>query len=424
MSASEPAPYRPSPRETRMFHLLSAGTIALAGANLLLQVAYLLGEGQPGIVVAAATAGNLAYIALHLASYRIAETSPLAFGVIALQALSLGALVLVPSRAYFTYFLFLAVEGQTILYLPQRGWWWASAMIWAVIAGSLAVNIPIQADPQSWVVNVLSLTLGLLFTALVSYLARLQMQLRAEMEQSNERLRQSHQELEEAHRRLQAYAAQVEELAAMRERNRLAQEIHDTLAHTLTGLILQLEVVASLLEGDGSQTGPALDAVRKAVVSAREGLAEVRRAVRSLYPDLLQGVPLADSLRRLASQFAEQTGIAVRWRETGTAVALSRGAANALYRSLQEALTNAGRHGSARRIDVVLEWSPEAVRLSIYDDGAGAKELTPGFGLSSMQERVEALGGTVRIDNRPGEGFGVTVTVPASRALTLTGCTG
>lgn len=398
------------------FRVLSGLVIAMALANLGLQTRGLarLGMGWP--MVAATVLLHAGFVVAHLIPYRLPPGSPWLYGVVGAEIAALLALAVMPGSLYLTFLLFLAAVSHAQFILPPRSGMWAAVAILGLTLLALAVATGSRAVSESFWLNAVSITMGFVFAVAVSFLARSQIQLRAEVQQANEELHRSHRELEQAHRRLQAYAEQAEELAAMRERNRLAQEIHDTLAHTLTGLIMQLEVAASLLEAGRPKAEGALEALRRALASARQGLGEVRRAVQALYPELLQGLPPGESLRRLASQFGEQTGIAVAFRETGEPAALSPPVQAVLFRALQEMLTNAGRHGKARRVDILLEWSAGDVRLSAYDDGQGAADFTPGFGLLSMQQRAASFGGTVRVDNRPGEGFGVTVTIPVRPA--------
>lgn len=391
--------------------LLSGLTVAMALSSFALQARELAQQPAGWPLVAVAALLHAAFVLAHLLPYRFPGKSAGSLGAAGAAAAAVLALALMPGSRFLTFWLFLPVVSEAQFILDRRSGLWAAVAVWALALLALA-GVTARASPGTFWLDALSMTTGFVFATAVSFLACTQMQLRFEVQKASDDLRRSHEELEQAHRQLQAYAAQVEELAVLRERNRLAQEIHDTLAHTLTGLIMQLEVAATLMEAGGAAAGQALSAVRRALASACQGLAEVRRAVCALYPELLQGLPLGESLRRLASQFSEQTGIAVAFRESGDAAPLAPPVQVVLFRALQETLTNAGRHGKARRVDVLLEWSGADVRLSAYDDGTGALDFSPGFGLLSMQERAAAFGGTVRIDNRPEEGFGVTVAIP------------
>ncbi|HSL84317.1 MAG TPA: sensor histidine kinase [Thermoanaerobaculia bacterium] len=228
----------------------------------------------------------------------------------------------------------------------------------------------------------------------------------------SERLRD---ELALAHRRLAEYSVQAAELAASRERNRLAREIHDSLGHCLTVVSVQLEAAEMVLTRDPDD---ARARMRRARELAREGLAEVRRSVASLRSSPLDGRPLAAAVEALAAGEGE---VAVGFRVLGEARELPEAAELTLYRGAQEGLTNVRRHARARSVEVTLDYRrPEAVRLTVIDDGVGAPaeagagvlEAGGGFGLLGLRERVQARAGRLEVRSRPGDGFTLEVEVP------------
>ena len=187
--------------------------------------------------------------------------------------------------------------------------------------------------------------------------------------------------------------AQVE-AAALGERARIAREIHDVLAHTLSALAVQLEGTRMLLEqrpGDPA----AVVAVERAHRLAREGLDETRRAVGALRGD---SVPGPAGLARLVEDFRAESGTPSRLQVDGLAVALTSEAQLALYRTAQEALTNVRKHALATSVEVVLRYAPEGAELVVEDAApqvAGNGEPARGYGLLGMRERAELLGGTL-----------------------------
>jgi signal transduction histidine kinase len=223
-------------------------------------------------------------------------------------------------------------------------------------------------------------------------------------------------EMEEANRRLRESAAQAEELARSRERNRLAREIHDSLGHYLTVVNVQLEAARALVENKGwKETAPELYAtLEKAQTLTRSGLADVRRSVAALRADPMGDKPFPDAVRALIAD-SQETGLMVVLHQEGEARSAFPQVDLALYRTLQEALTNVRKHARASRADVTLAYGEKSVRLEVADNGVGL--LNPNddgekFGLRGIRERVELLQGKMEIGADPGGGVRLTVELP------------
>jgi signal transduction histidine kinase len=202
-------------------------------------------------------------------------------------------------------------------------------------------------------------------------------------------------------------AAQLES-AKVEERARLAREIHDVLAHTLSALAVQLESARLLLEQRPGDPAAVL-AVERAHRLAHDGLVEARRAVGTLRGATLPG---PDALRTLAADFEGDTGVPCRVVVEGEPAPLSSEASLAVYRTAQEALTNVRRHARATSVTVRLRWKGDGAELTVEDQGE-AKEWTvkSGYGLLGVRERAELLGG--RLEAGPVEhGFRVRLWVP------------
>jgi two-component system NarL family sensor kinase len=208
----------------------------------------------------------------------------------------------------------------------------------------------------------------------------------------------------------QQSAAQV--AAVLDERNRIAREIHDTLAQTLTGVFVQAEAASRALPDTGA-IGAHLERIS---TLAREGLQEARQSVRALRPALLDGSTLALALAALCDKQSGQdkTGTRFEFAVKGTPHPLPPEVEDALLRVTQESLVNVERHACARTAWVELRFDPEdvdsmeCVCVRVQDDGRGfdtnALDATGGFGLVGMCERMEILGGTFDISSRPGQG--------------------
>jgi two-component system NarL family sensor kinase len=203
-------------------------------------------------------------------------------------------------------------------------------------------------------------------------------------------------------------------LGAVEERNRLAREIHDTLAQGLTATALQLESADALLDA-GSEK--AHESLRRALSLTRSNLEEARRSVLDLRAAPLEGRPLSEALSDLVERWETETGISARYRSVNGSRPLPPRVEAALYRICQEALTNVVRHAGAGRVSVQLVATPERVRLSVEDDGQGfdAAADVPGdrHGLVGMRERAEMLGGTLEV--RSDAGTRIEATVPLEK---------
>ena len=225
-----------------------------------------------------------------------------------------------------------------------------------------------------------------------------------------DRLRQAVAGLAAAQERLTELAARSGQLEAQREREELLGALHDALGHTLTAQLLQVSLARRLLPVDPEGAAARLEAVEEGL---RDGLAQVRQMLRrSLHPARL---PLASAVQRLASNFSAATGVAVEVLLEPDAASVSDTdalVASVVQRAVQESLTNAVRHGQARRVVVQLTATGPRLRLRVEDDGRGAAELVPGLGLTRMTYGIQRLGGTIRFTTLAGKGFTTEITVP------------
>lgn len=202
---------------------------------------------------------------------------------------------------------------------------------------------------------------------------------------------------------------------ASEERNRLAREIHDTLAQGLTATTLQLESAEALLDSETPEK--ARDALARALALTKTNLEEARRSVLDLRAAPLEGRPLSEALTVLIERWeSEQSGeTSARFFTVNEAHPLPPGVEAALYRICQEALTNISRHAEASRVTVRLTLAPRSARLSIEDDGEGCAGVGEGHGLVGMRERAELLGGTFDFTSVRGRGSKVEVEIPLER---------
>ncbi|NBE51344.1 sensor histidine kinase [Streptomyces boluensis] len=236
----------------------------------------------------------------------------------------------------------------------------------------------------------------------------------SELEETNTRLKEAMDENAALHAQL---LVQAREAGVADERRRLAAEIHDTIAQGLTGIITQLQVVASTAE-------PALAErhLSRAADLARHSLGEARRSVQNLGPAALEHHGLDEALKRTVTEWGERTGVRAQFTVTGTAEPLHDEIEATLLRIAQEALSNAARHAAAVRVGVTLSYMAGEVALDVRDDGTGfdpsavpARTGAGGFGLPGMRARAERVAGAVSVESEPGHGTAVSARVPLLR---------
>ena len=212
----------------------------------------------------------------------------------------------------------------------------------------------------------------------------------------NARIRKLNEQLNQANDQLRDYAVNMERMTQMRERNRLAREIHDTLGHTLTGIIMGADASLALMEVAPEESKKRIQVVAQ---TARNGLTDVRRSIKALRPDALEHYSLTQALEGLVENFRLTTSARIDYFREAEEWELATDEEDALYRVVQEGLTNAVRHGKADRIEIRITRTGDVVTVSVRDNGTGCDVLEEGFGLRHMRERLEMLGGSLTYGN-------------------------
>jgi signal transduction histidine kinase len=381
------------PRTTLLWYALL--TLALAGVYIV--------SGLFGMMQRISRGGTTALLPVFL----------LGNGLILAIALTLWGRTLL----YFCLFM-LNGYGALVHYTGRRRW----ALVFA--GGMVAFAWVIYALLRGWPAAGPAWLGDLPWYALTFALAEIV----ARQREHREQVEALAAELARANRQLQDYAAQTEELAIIRERARLAHELHDTVGHTLTALDVQLELLARLPSDQAEQRQQAAGRARTLV---KDGLADVRRAVQALRPAALETFSLPEAIAALAAGFEQAAPIQTTWQVIGEARPLSPRLALPLYRAAQEALTNIRRHApAAQHVTVSLRYEPGVVSLCVTNDGVAP---TPppgplpspefgggegvGYGLRGLRERAEALGGAFSAGPDGAGGFQVEMTVPAPNPL-------
>ncbi|WP_161946651.1 sensor histidine kinase [Ureibacillus xyleni] len=207
---------------------------------------------------------------------------------------------------------------------------------------------------------------------------------------------------------LEQYSKKVEELTLAAERNRIAGELHDTIGHTFTSVIVGMDAVMYLIDISPNDAKERLTILREVT---KNGLTQVRQQIHNMAED--DQLSISNKLEKLAREFSEYTNTEVTIELLGTQYSVTRAIEMTLNRCLQEALTNAKRHGEATNIAINLTFHPESVMLEIKDNGKGFEELKIGFGLQTMKERLSQLGGDLIIQSEKNVGTTITCMIPS-----------
>lgn len=248
---------------------------------------------------------------------------------------------------------------------------------------------------------------AILFSGFIAFLFRRQLELR-------DRAEHLLSDLKIAHARLEDYTEQVETLTRAQERQRIARELHDTLAQELTGMVLQLEAVSVHIQ-QGNQAR-AQEILQDAMSQSRGTLAEARMVIDDLRSAQRISLSLADALQHEAIRFEDLAGISCE-----THFEVSRGVREEVKRHLTriaaEGLNNVARHAQASRAQLTLRETAAGLTMTITDDGVGFQpERTSGkpghYGLVGIRERAALLGASLQIDSQPGQGTALEITIP------------
>lgn len=225
------------------------------------------------------------------------------------------------------------------------------------------------------------------------------------------RLREQSESLRQANANLGHYASTLEQLTVSRERNRLARELHDTLAHSLTALSVSLETVKAYFDIDKEKTRELID---KSLDATRQGVDETRRALKALRASSLEDMGLGLAIQRAAESAASRFNLNLTLDLQSPMPSLSPDVEQTIYRVAQESIENIVNHSHAKNFSVQLSNNGHTT-LIVQDDGIGfdsdAKGPTGHFGLVGMHERAELAGGELKIESQKGKGTQVVLII-------------
>ncbi len=389
----------PDVREARIFFVVV--TLALGGS------AVLAANSVPALRAPDRLVPFVILMVLHIALYWLSPafmTSPRRMVVyLGMQAALIFVITLFPRDLSVVFSLYPALLGLAVGMQREKRHIVAVVIVWLCLATLNLVLVLGFAVLPTWLVFAPPLTFFVVIYV-VLYLRQVD---------ARDHARVLLRDLEAAHRELADYAARVEDLTLAAERQRMARELHDTLAQGVAGLILQLEAADSHMAQGRAERAQSI--VQQAMARARATLADARRAI-----DDLRVVPsttdLADTLRHEVARFTDATGIpcALDFALTGS---LPEATTEHLSRIVAEGLTNIARHAQAAHAGVNVVESDDGMTIEVRDDGVGFDPAVafdqPGhYGLLGMRERARLAGGALDIVSAPGDGTCLTLRLP------------
>jgi signal transduction histidine kinase len=236
-------------------------------------------------------------------------------------------------------------------------------------------------------------------------------QLQVQLQQRNHQLEAVEADLRRALEQEQALNQRIEELATLEERNRIARDIHDSLGHALVALNIQMEMALALWQQDPER---AFTTLVEAKQLGSDALQATRQSISDIRADPLQGQLLEEAIVTLTQDFQRTTGVQPTC-EIDLAQPLPHSVSTAVYRLVQEGLTNICKHANATAVTIQLQLIEAGLVITLQDNGEGfrADASVSGFGLQGMRERLQSLGGTLDITSEPGAGCRLTALLPS-----------
>ncbi|HWF83153.1 MAG TPA: sensor histidine kinase [Streptosporangiaceae bacterium] len=344
----------------------------LASAGLAAMVPWYLLVGRPALYSDRHRLGRGTVYLIGLIPLLIVVQIGSGAGTFILLALCPQCFMTVPFRRAVALVVALSLT-QPIVAVAQRGSAAEVATLSGVAVGGIAFSIAFGA----WIMRIINQS--------------------AERAELIAQLEQTRAELAEANR----------EAGVLAERERLASEIHDTIAQGFTSIVMLVQAAEAVIESDPAQARKQLELADR---TARDNLAEARALVAGLAPTALTSATLSDALARLTDRAGQELGVKAEFSMTGQPASLGTGTDVVLLRVCQEALSNVRKHAKARSVRVRLRYQADGVSLEIADDGIGFDSglVSEGFGLRGMRTRVAEIGGKLTVRSAHGEGTTVT----------------
>jgi signal transduction histidine kinase len=251
-------------------------------------------------------------------------------------------------------------------------------------------------------------SLSFVFFYFISMSTKRQLEQKEQLLLTVDKLEKSKLDLETAYEILIQGNKKIQEVTILEERNRVAREIHDTLAHTLTTIIVEIEAGTKLMQKGSDK---AYEELIKAQNQARVGLDEVRYSIKNLRSGILNREGFKGALAMTLDQLKATNDVKIIL-EIDESIEINDEYEMTLFRIIQEAATNSFRHGKSKNLFINVEKLDNNIMLKIADDGIGCNQIKAGYGILGIRERTKKLGGNVELESAIGNGFRITVLLP------------
>ena len=303
----------------------------------------------------------------------------------------------------FTYLILLAIDSNVIFNKKE-------AIIFDIIIIIEGIVFSLNYGMENRGIN-LGVTILVIF---VLYFTKDEKERKLKAQDLYYRIKISEENLKNANKELELYAASIEEITTLRERNRISREIHDSVGHALSTMVIQLGAVEKMIKKDPDAAEKITKNLRK---FTQRSLDEVRMAVREIKPKEFEKFEGILNIQELINNFKKMTGVDVRLSFTKEKWSFNSDQSFVIYRIIQEFLSNSVRHGKATVIHIMMAYTLKSVVVTLKDNGIGSDGLVEGFGMKSMRERVGALGGYFEYTSKKGQGFLVRIEIEKQEKL-------
>ncbi len=266
----------------------------------------------------------------------------------------------------------------------------------------LGIGIFIYTARQLNIDVLLSYLVAIVTLSLISSIIVKEQKSKLLIEDLYNELRKSETELIKANEELVAYADSIKELSVLKERNRISREIHDSVGHSLSTIMIQLGAIEKIAKENGEAASQMASNLRD---FTKKGLEEIRKALKELKPKEFQEYETILAIENLTKEFSKLTGIGVKLTFTKTKWNLDEKTSLVLYRAIQEFLSNSAKHGKASKVNIFIHYNDDELIVTLQDNGIGTDQVKPGMGLTSLAERIKEIDGSLAYESKKGNGF-------------------
>lgn len=277
----------------------------------------------------------------------------------------------------------------------------------------LGFGISFYAGKFLSLVDFFSYGVSILSISIVSSIIQFQYGKNKKIEELYDKLRKSEHRLLETNKELKDYSKSLKELTLLKERNRISREIHDSVGHSLSTIIIQLGAIEKIAPQNGEK---ARSMISNLIDFSKNGLGEIRNVLKELKPKDLSEYELIFGIENLINDFIELTNIDVKITYSKNKYGIKEDVSLVLYRAVQEFLSNSIKHGNATKISIFLNFEENELIVTMKDNGTGTDKFRMGMGLTSLRERVKEVNGSVHFESQIEKGFSTRISFKGGRS--------